>query len=229
MIALNKISFSYKTTLILNEVTHQFQDEKYHIILGPSGSGKSTLLKLIAGFLRPQVGEITPLSSYGFVLQEGGLFPHLNVAQNMSIQGIDLHWDAHRLRTRIQELCELTRVSSDLLAKYPNEISGGQKQRVALMRALFLDPNVLLFDESLNGLDPLLKYSLMEDLLDIIRKLKKTVLHVTHDLLEASVLGDEILLLNDGRIEEASEKSIFFKYPVSSFTKKYIQSQKVAL
>ncbi len=229
MIQLNDVCFSYGSKLILKNITHTFKSEKYHMILGPSGNGKSTLLKLIAGFLTPQSGTLSKPDNYGYVLQEGGLFSHLNISQNISIQGLNEAWSKQKMTLRIQELCDLTRFPTDLLSKFPEQISGGQKQRVALMRSLFLNPDVLLFDESLTGIDPLLKYTLMKDLSAIINNLKKTVLHVTHDLVEASILADEILLLKDGRVEEATNKVSFFKNPASEFSQQYIQSQKVAL
>ena len=229
MIQLDNVSFSYGSQVILKNITHTFKSGKYHMILGPSGNGKSTLLKLIAGFLKPQSGALSKPANYGYVLQEGGLFSHLNISQNISIQGLNESWSKQKITLRIQQLCDLTRFSTDLLMKFPEQISGGQKQRVALMRSLFLDPEVLLFDESLTGLDPLLKYILMKDLSAIIKDLKKTVLHVTHDLVEASILADEILLLKDGKVEEATDKVSFFKNPVSEFSQQYIQSQKVVI
>lgn len=229
MIQLQNVRFSYDHKLILNDITHEFQSRKYHIILGPSGNGKSTLLKLIAGYLTPSSGTITKIDNYGFVLQDGGLFKHLNAKNNIAIQGLQLKWSNQKIDQRVEELCALTRFPLDLLFKFPSSLSGGQRQRLALMRSLFLNPEVLLFDESLTGIDPLLKYELMKDLIQIIKKLEKTVLHVTHDLIEASILADEIILMNEGRIEEACDKKIFFTNPKSEFSQKYIQSQKVEL
>lgn len=229
MIQLQDVRFSYDEKPILNGITHTFSAHKYHIILGPSGNGKSTLLKLIAGYLAPTSGTITKIQNYGFVLQDGGLFKHLDAKNNIAIQGIQLSWSQDKIQKRVQELCDLTRFPSDLLSKLPSSLSGGQRQRIALMRSLFLDPDLLLFDESLTGIDPLLKYNLMQDLIQIIKKLNKTVLHVTHDLIEASNLADEILLMNEGKVEEACDKRTFFTNPKSAFSQLYIQSQKVEL
>jgi osmoprotectant transport system ATP-binding protein len=227
MIQLEQVSFSYGVKPLLKNFTLKLEPGLCHIILGPSGSGKSTLLKLIAGLLRPTSGQIQTPKTFGYVLQEGGLFYHLNVADNISIQGLMRGWSTEKIRQRTLQLCELTQFPSNLLPEAPSEISGGQRQRVSLMRALFLDPEVLLLDESLSALDPILKYDLMRELKAIVTGLKKTTVHVTHDLMEAAVLGDRIVLLNEGKLEESASKVDFFKNPQTDFAKKFIQSQKV--
>ncbi len=229
MIKIKDLTFSYSTTSILKGITHNFEENKYHTILGPSGNGKSTLLKLVAGYLQPTSGTITKSENYGYVLQDGGLFNHLDAKTNIGIQGIHLGWSAKQISNRVDELCELTRFPRNLIDKRPSTLSGGQRQRLALMRSLFLDPKILLFDEFLSGIDPLLKYQLMKDLISIIRNLQKTVLHVTHDLVEASILSDEIVLMNNGAIDLACNKKSFFSNPTTEFSQNYIQSQRVEL
>ena len=229
MIKIQNLTFNYGATAVLKGINHQFHENKYHTILGPSGNGKSTLLKLVAGYLQSTSGTITKSENYGYVLQDGGLFNHLDAKTNIGIQGIHLGWSSKQLSSRIDELCELTRFPQNLIGKFPTALSGGQRQRLALMRSLFLDPKILLFDEFLSGIDPLLKYQLMKDLIHIIRNLQKTVLHVTHDLVEASILSDEIVLMNNGTIDLACDKKSFFSNPPTEFSQKYIQSQRVEL
>lgn len=228
VIEFKNVSHSYAQKIVLKDIDFKFPAGQCQIVLGPSGSGKSTILKLIAGLESPTSGDIKRPNSYGYVLQEGGLFPHLDIFENIAIQGFALKWPSKNIASRVHELCELTQFPQDLLRSHPNQVSGGQKQRAALMRALFLDPQVLLLDESLSALDPLLKFDLMRDLKSILSNLKKTAVLVTHDLMEASVLGDRILLLNEGSVEEFASRSDFFQRPQSAFAKRFIQSQKVS-
>ena len=229
MISVRSLNFSYGKLAILNNVNLTFESGLCHIILGPSGSGKSTFLKLIAGLLQSNSGSIIRPKTYGYVLQEGGLFNHLNVFENISIQSQQLGWNNSDITKRVNELCELTQFPKERLKLSPLDISGGQRQRIALMRALFLKPEMLMLDESLTGLDPLLKYDLLKDLRKIISQLKITTLHVTHDLVEAAHLGDNIVLLNAGQVEEVASKLEFFSHPKKEFTKKFLQSQKVEI
>src|SRR2546428_256681 len=180
-------------------------------LIGPSGCGKSTLLRLVVGLLTPERGSIriagTPMRPetrlelqrrMGYVIQEGGLFPHLTAAENVALVARDLGWPDARIGARIQELLELTQIPRELLDRFPAQISGGQRQRVALMRALMLDPELLLLDEPLGALDPMIRSELQADLRSIFTKLGKTVVLVTHDLGEAGYLGDTIVLLREG-------------------------------
>src|SRR5436309_9597229 len=182
-------------------------------LIGPSGCGKSTLLRLVVGLLTPERGSIriagTPMRPetrlelqrrMGYVIQEGGLFPHLTAAENVALVARDLGWPDARIGARIQELLELTQIPRELLDRFPAQISGGQRQRVALMRALMLDPEVLLLDEPLSSLDPMIRSDLQIDLRRIFQSLRKTVVLVTHDLGEAGYFGDAIVLLQAGRI-----------------------------
>src|SRR5687767_12184814 len=180
-------------------------------LLGPSGCGKSTILRLLAGLVRADRGrlrvdgiELTPATvpalrlRIGYVVQEGGLFPHLTAAGNVALVARDQGWDAARVAARTRELASLVRLEAGLIEQFPAQLSGGQRQRVALMRALVLDPDVLLLDEPLGALDPMIRVRLQDELGGLFRDLKKTVLLVTHDLAEAAALADDIVLMKDG-------------------------------
>src|SRR5213075_2997078 len=130
------------------------------------------------------------------------------------------------MRARLLELCELTRFSGNLLSRYPAELSGGQRQRVSLMRALMLSPELLLLDEPLGALDPLVRASLQKDLKEIFGRLRQTSLFVTHDLAEAAYFGDEIVLMNEGRIVQRGPVSDLRDQPTDPFVSEFINAQR---
>ena len=186
------------------------------VLIGPSGCGKTTVLRLLLGLVRPDAGEVrfrdvaidrapparlrAVRQRMGYVVQEGGLFPHLTAAGNVALMARHLGWPPARIAARIDELAALTRLPGEALSRYPGELSGGQRQRVGLMRALMLDPEALLLDEPLGALDPLVRAELQEDLLAVFRQLRKSVVLVTHDLAEAAFFADRLVLMRDGRI-----------------------------
>src|SRR5258705_11693502 len=135
----------------------------------------------------------------GYVIQEGGLFPHLSARANVVLMARHVGKSQEEMHRRLSELCELTRFSDQLLPRYPVELSGGQRQRVSLMRALMLSPELLLLDEPLGALDPLVRASLQKDLKEIFTRLGQTVLFVTNDLEEPDYFADDIVLMNEGR------------------------------
>src|SRR5256885_16721595 len=173
-----------------------------HVLLGSSGSGKSTVLRLILGLLHPDGGEVRvePVAPIGYVVQEGALYPHLTAARNVVLPARAAGWTAARQAARLDALAALVDLEPELMGRYPHQLSGGQRQRVSLMRALMLDPPVLLLDEPLGALDPLIRSDLQADLRGIFRALRKTVVLVTHDLGEAAFLGDRIVLMQAGRV-----------------------------
>ena len=227
MIKTSDLSFGYGAQKILTSINLNFEKSKFHVVIGPSGCGKTTLLKLIAGLLLPTSGSVQGIKNYGYILQEGGLFPHLNVAQNISIQAIGLKWKKEEIENRISELIQLTDFSESFLNRRLSQISGGQKQRVALMRALFLDPEVILMDEPFSALDPLLKLEILSQMKELFLHFHKTVVFVTHDLFETSFLGHTVTLLKDGRVEAHGTRQEFFEDPETEFTRRFIESQRV--
>ena len=208
-------------------------------LLGPSGCGKSTILRLLTGLTLPDIGtivvrgvEVRParlredvLPHVGYVVQEGGLFPHLTAAENVALVPRDRGWAADRIAARVRELAALVRLEPALLSRVPSDLSGGQRQRVALMRALVHDPEVLLLDEPLGALDPMIRARLQDDLAALFRTLGKTVLIVTHDLLEASLLGDEIVLMREGRIEQRGTWHDLVERPADDFVREFVAAQ----
>jgi osmoprotectant transport system ATP-binding protein len=208
-------------------------------LVGPSGCGKSTLLRLVVGLIAPDRGTIevggtavTPASrdalrlGMGYVIQEGALFPHLTAADNVGLLARDQRWDEGRTLRRIVELARLAHLPAELLGRYPAQLSGGQRQRVALMRALVLDPAILLFDEPLGALDPMIRASLQDELAQLFETLEKTVLFVTHDLAEAAFLADEIVLLRAGRIVQRGTAGALVEQPAEPFVTEFVRAQR---
>jgi osmoprotectant transport system ATP-binding protein len=207
-------------------------------LLGPSGCGKSTVLRLLIALCLPDGGEVRidgappPARGIealrrriGYVIQSGGLFPHMTAADNVTLMARHLAWAPARVAARFDELAALARLPASALARHPAELSGGQAQRVALMRALFLDPEVLLLDEPLGALDPLVRAELREDLRAIFRRLGKTVVVVTHDVGEAAHLADEIVLMRDGRVVQQGTLAALESAPVDPFVTRFLATR----
>ncbi len=242
MLKLNNISIHYGDALALSEINLEFQPNKTTMLIGPSGCGKSTLLRLIAGLLKAEVGSIifeeSTLTSknitalrhrMGYVIQEGGLFPHLTVRNNVTLMATYLHWPTTKIETRLHELAELVHIAPHLFNRYPSELSGGQRQRVSLMRALMLDPDLLLLDEPLGALDPMIRFDLQQELKDIFNRLDKTVIMVTHDIAEAAFFADHIVLLRDGQLIQQGTLKELAKTPSEPFVTQFINAQRSPL
>jgi osmoprotectant transport system ATP-binding protein len=209
------------------------------VLIGPSGCGKSTLLRLIIRLVEPDSGTIsfdgvgvtsdnieTLRRRIGYVIQEGGLFPHLTAGANVLLMARHLGRANREMESRLAELCSLTRFPEAALVRYPVELSGGQRQRVSLMRALMLSPELLLLDEPLGALDPLVRASLQKDLKEIFARLEQTALLVTHDLAEAAYLGKSIVLMNEGRIVQRGSITDFREKPANDFVSEFINAQR---
>lgn len=208
-------------------------------LIGPSGCGKSTLLRLMIGLIEPDEGRVEfdgqDLSGanlvgirrrFGYAIQSGGLFPHMTARRNVEIPAIRAGQGGSELADRVAALASMVHLPQDALDRYPAELSGGQRQRVALMRALVLDPEVLLLDEPLGALDPLIRAELQTELKDLFAELGKTVVLVTHDLAEAAYLaGEDIVLLRRGEIEQRAPFAEIRDEPKSEFVKAFVDAQ----
>ena len=215
---------------------------KTTVLLGPSGCGKSTLLRLIVGLIQSDTGRITfdgeevnaknilrIRHRIGYMIQDGGLFPHLTLRGNITLMAHYLGWDRSRINARLEFLAELTHLPLEAFERFPTQISGGQRQRVALMRALFLDPAVVLLDEPMGALDPVIRSELQNELRDIFRSLNKTVVMVTHDISEAGFIGDDIVMLNSGRIAQKGSLKQLVEEPADEFVTKFVNAQRSPL
>ncbi len=228
---------TYAGRAALGPLSLEIPSKSTTVLIGPSGCGKSTLLRLLVGLLEPDSGRvafagmtINPRSvrdlrlRTGYVIQDGGLFPHLTARSNITLMARHLGWESARIADSLAELAELTHFPIDGLDKYPQQLSGGQRQRVGLMRALMLNPDALLLDEPLGALDPLVRAGLQTELKEIFRVLGKTVVLVTHDLVEATYFADQIVLLQDGRIVQQGVPADLWHRPADPFVTRFIQA-----
>lgn len=205
------------------------------VLLGPSGSGKSTLLRSLAG-LTPATGALrfegAPVADWravrrrlGYVIQDGGLFHHLTARGNVALMARELGWAADRIDARMTELAELVGLDAAQLSRFPAELSGGQRQRVAMMRALMLDPAVLLLDEPLSALNPITRLRLAGELRDIFARLGKTVVMVTHSLGEARFFGGRAILMRDGRVVQDGSLDDLAERPADPFVAEFLAAE----
>ncbi|HVV16566.1 MAG TPA: ATP-binding cassette domain-containing protein [Polyangia bacterium] len=208
-------------------------------LIGPSGSGKTTVLRLALGLLLPDAGVVrfrgaaleaanvqAARRQMAYVVQDGGLFPHLTAAQNVELMARHLGWNGARIAARRDELVQLTRFPADALDHYPGQLSGGQRQRVGIMRALFLDPDLLLLDEPLAAIDPLVRAELQDDLARIFARLEKAVVLVTHDLAEAAFFARRVILLRDGRVVQEGSLDALVRAPADPFVTRFVEAQR---
>src|SRR6266481_1816799 len=239
LVKLEDVCKRYGDAIALYPTTLSIESSKTTVLIGPSGCGTSTLLRLIIRLIEPDSGSIafdgkavTPDNinalrrRIGYVIQEGGLFPHLTARANVLLMARHIRKLEEQTHNRLLELSDLTRFSKNLLPRYPVELSGGQRQRVSLMRALMLSPELLLLDEPLGALDPLVRASLQKDLKEIFARLHQTALLVTHDLAEAAYLSDEIVLMNEGRIVQQGSIVDLRAKPASNFVSEFINAQR---
>jgi len=239
MLTLSRVSKRYNDTMALAPTDLQVSSGETTVLIGPSGCGKSTLLRLIVGLSQPNSGTITLEGAaltpnnllqmrqrMGYVIQEGGLFPHLTVRDNVIVMARYLQCDADWIAHRFAELAQLVHLPLELMGRFPAELSGGQRQRVSLMRALMLDPQLLLLDEPLGALDPMIRYELQRELKSIFAQLGKTVIMVTHDIAEAAFFGHTLVLMRDGHIVQTGSLKMLARKPAEPFVEKFITAQR---
>jgi osmoprotectant transport system ATP-binding protein len=236
------VSKTFAAVPAVHDTTLDVDAHRTTVLIGPSGSGKTTALRLMLGLVLPDSGQVlhrdVPLnaggaaglrrfrSQTGYVVQDGGLFPHLTAAGNVTLMARYLGWSRERVAARLSELAALVRLAEETLTRHPHELSGGQRQRVALMRALMLDPELLFLDEPLGALDPLVRAELQDELVDIFRRLGKSVVIVTHDLAEAALFGQVIVLMHQGRVVQRGSLDDLVHRPASPFVTQFVRAQR---
>ncbi len=236
MFSLEQVAVQFGTTTALQPTDLTFEPGSTTALVGPSGSGKSTLLRVLAGLV-PATGLVQFAGSsiadwravrlrLGYVIQDGGLFPHLTATENVEIMARELHWSRDRIDQRRTELARIVGLPDEPLARYPAELSGGQRQRVSIMRALMLDPDVVLLDEPLSALDPITRARLATELRSIFSALSKTVVLVTHSLREAQFFAERIVLMRRGQIVQSGSLEQLERTPNDAFVTDFIAAER---
>jgi osmoprotectant transport system ATP-binding protein len=240
MLRVESVSKRFNGTPALQDVSLSVGVGETVALIGPSGCGKSTLLRIVNGIVSADVGDVylgdecldgasvdRLRHGMGYVIQEGGLFPHLTASDNAAILARFLGWDAERIDERRRVLADAVRLSPTLLERFPLELSGGQRQRVSLMRALFVDPALLLLDEPLGALDPMIRAELQKDLRELFDTLRKTVVLVTHDLAEAAFFANRIVLMSEGMLVQEGSIEELESNPANEFVSAFLAAQRL--
>jgi osmoprotectant transport system ATP-binding protein len=241
VIELRDVSKRFGDRVALDRVSLDVQPGTVHVLLGSSGSGKSTVLRVVLGLVAPDDGHVrvdgTPVTEatratlvkgMGYVVQDGGLYPHLTAFDNVALPAQVSGWPAARTRARAAELGEMVGLDEGTLRRYPRELSGGQRQRVGLMRALMLDPPILLLDEPLGALDPIVRAELQAQLKSLFQTLGKTVVLVTHDIREAALLSSVITLMTAGQVVQHGRFADLLERPAAPFVTQFLTAQTLA-
>lgn len=240
MLSVRNLSQTFGQEVVLQDISLEMPKGEVHGVLGPSGCGKTTFLRILCGLLDPTGGtveiagqRVTDYSDFelslkiGYVIQDGGLFPHLTARENIFLP-TRIHDQAdNELQDWFWQLQEMVRLPPGALDKFPPQLSGGQKQRVAIMRGLILAPPILLLDEPMSSLDPLVRRDLQKDLRDVFEKLDKTVVIVTHHLQEAFFLSHRLTLLNKGKVAQQDQAQKLVDHPQDHFVEEFINAQKI--
>ncbi len=236
---LQSVRVAFGDAVAIDDMDLLIPEAKTSVLLGTSGSGKSTILKCLLGLIPIAKGSLllddkvhnlkdADLPSFrrqiGYMTQHGGLFPHLNLRDNIQILAKFLGWKQDKIQRRLDELLVLTKMDATLLNRFPQEVSGGQRQRAALVRALFHEPSTLMLDEPLGALDPLTRFDLQQDLKQIFDHSNKTVILVTHDLIEARYFADRIHVLDRGRIVQSGSYDDLHQRPANGFVRKFFEA-----
>ncbi len=237
MIKINNVTKKYGDFTAVNRLSLTVNQAEFLVIIGPSGCGKSTLLRLINKMIPRDGGEIEIegenidnikgedlRKTIGYVIQSIGLFPHMNVNKNIATVPHLLKWKENRIDKRVDEMLELVGLTPDKYKnKKPSELSGGEAQRIGVARAIASNPDILLMDEPFGAVDPINRLRLQKEFRKIQRKLKKTVVFVTHDIDEALLLADRICIMNQGEIVQVDSPEKIVLDPKNAFVKSFFK------
>lgn len=238
IINFDHVNKKYGKQDIIKDLSFSINQGEFITILGASGSGKTTTLKMINGLEKPNGGQISVLGQdlsqsnlvnlrrqIGYVVQSIGLFPHMTVGENIAVTPKLLKWDKKKIQDRVSQLLDLVNLDQDFASRYPGQLSGGQQQRVGVARALAADPDLLLFDEPFSALDAITKQDLQKAVKKLHQQLPdKTFFFVTHDINEALFLGDRVMVLNNGQIEQFAQPEEIVKHPQTSYIKRLLET-----
>ncbi len=242
MISLRNVSKSFGASAApaVQDLSMDIRRGETVVLVGPSGCGKTTTMKMINRLVDPTSGTITvdgtdvmqqdPVElrrGIGYVIQSIGLMPHRTVAENIATVPQLLGWDDNKRRDRVHELAEILELDEGLLERYPSELSGGQRQRVGVARALAVDPPIMLMDEPFGAVDPIVRERLQDQFLEVQRRLRKTIVFVTHDIDEAIKMADRIAILNRGGVlEQFAAPAEILTAPADRFVEQFVGEER---
>lgn len=242
MVKLNNVTKKYDGITVVDNLNLEIEQGKFVVFIGPSGCGKTTTLKMINRLIEPTSGQIyindeniisvNPVllrRNIGYVIQQIGLFPNMTIGQNIEVVPKLLGWPVDKRRKRTKELLNMVSMDPEqYIDRYPYELSGGQQQRIGVLRALAVEPPLVLMDEPFGALDPITRESLQNEIKKLQQKLNKTVVFVTHDMDEAIKLADVIVIMKDGKIVQADSPEHLLSKPTNDFVAEFIGKHRIS-
>ncbi|HDR6311756.1 TPA: ABC transporter ATP-binding protein [Bacillus cereus] len=237
MIQFNQVSKSYEDgTKAVDSLHLEIKKGEFFVLIGPSGCGKTTTMKMINRLIETTEGSILidgkDIQQYninelrwdiGYVLQQIALFPHMTIAENIAVVPEMRKWSKEKIKARVDELLQMVGLDPDVYRdRMPDELSGGQKQRVGVVRALAANPKIVLMDEPFSALDPLSREQLQKDIVQLQKKIQKTIVFVTHDMQEALSLGDRICIMKEGKVVQLDTPEGIIHNPKNEFVEEFI-------
>lgn len=237
VIQFNHVSKAYEDgTKAVDSLHLEIKKGEFFVLIGPSGCGKTTTMKMINRLIETTEGSILidgkDIQQYninelrwdiGYVLQQIALFPHMTIAENIAVVPEMRKWSKEKIKARVDELLQMVGLDPDVYRdRMPDELSGGQKQRVGVVRALAANPKIVLMDEPFSALDPLSREQLQKDIVQLQKKIQKTIVFVTHDMQEALSLGDRICIMKDGKVVQLDTPEGIVHNPKNEFVEEFI-------
>ena len=237
VIQFNQVSKSYEDgTKAVDSLHLEIKKGEFFVLIGPSGCGKTTTMKMINRLIETTEGSLLidgkDIQQYninelrwdiGYVLQQIALFPHMTIAENIAIVPEMRQWSKKEIKARVDELLHMVGLDPDIYRnRMPHELSGGQKQRVGVVRALAANPKIVLMDEPFSALDPLSREQLQKDIVQLQKKIQKTIVFVTHDMQEALSLGDRICIMKEGKVVQLDTPEGIIHNPKNEFVEEFI-------
>ncbi|MCU5680383.1 ABC transporter ATP-binding protein [Bacillus wiedmannii] len=237
MIQFNHVSKAYEDGMKAVDSLHlEIIKGEFFVLIGPSGCGKTTTMKMINRLIETTEGSILidgkDIQQYninelrwniGYVLQQIALFPHMTIAENIAVVPEMRKWSKEKIKARVDELLQMVGLDPDVYRdRMPDELSGGQKQRVGVVRALAANPKIVLMDEPFSALDPLSREQLQKDIVQLQKKIQKTIVFVTHDMQEALSLGDRICIMKEGKVVQLDTPEGIIHNPKNEFVEEFI-------
>lgn len=237
VIQFNQVSKSYEDgTKAVDSLHLEIKKGEFFVLIGPSGCGKTTTMKMINRLIETTEGTILidgkDIQQYninelrwdiGYVLQQIALFPHMTIAENIAVVPEMRKWSKEKIKARVDELLQMVGLDPDVYRdRMPDELSGGQKQRVGVVRALAANPKIVLMDEPFSALDPLSREQLQKDIVQLQKKIQKTIVFVTHDMQEALSLGDRICIMKEGKVVQLDTPEGIIHNPKNEFVEEFI-------